>query len=63
MGNAVAENYILTFAKIKTADFHKWVGWFVMIYGISNLVSYLIPNPIYSYIDILDMIFKRKASR
>ena len=33
------------------------VGWLVMFYGISTLIGYLIPNPVYTYIlNIYDLV-------
>ena len=42
---------------------HWNVGWIglVWFYGISTIVGYLMPNPVYSY--ILDMICKHKSTK
>ena len=44
-------SFFLSIFKSKK-DFKLYVGWLVVFHGISTLIGYLMPNPLYIYIYI-----------
>ena len=38
-------------------DLTDWLVWFGWVYGVSTIVNYLIPNPVYTYeLNIYDLV-------